>query len=150
MADSKPTVLHATSTRHNTYKKNTTTLVPPARCLPEVSNKQLSKLVICHKINLDRHNMAMFFCITNYFFILFLFSTGSHTCWLKVSFLKVILVIFLCRCTKMMRTNLSYPPIFLATLPLFLSCFGFVLARGGGCHGHQVFDIAAPWYLYHK
>jgi hypothetical protein len=40
-----------------------------------------------------------------------LFSTGSGmACWLaKVSFLKVILIIFLCHCTKKTYTNLSYP-----------------------------------------
>jgi hypothetical protein len=36
-----------------------------------------------------------------------------HACLLKVSFFKVILVIFLCRYAKMMHTNRSYTVLFL-------------------------------------
>ena len=59
----------------------------------------------------------------------------------KGKFLKVYLVMFLCRCIKTMRTNPSYPAIpYLGMSPENSSCFGLISDGGGKRHCHDVFS----------
>jgi hypothetical protein len=68
-------------------------------------------------------------------------SAGSLT---KGEFLKIYLVLFLCRCIEIMQTNPCYLAIpYLVMSPENSSCFGLISDRGGGHHCHNVFRKVA-------
>ena len=69
-----------------------------------------------------------------------MFSSSARSLT-KGEFLKVYLVMFLCRCIETTCTNPSYPAIpYLAMSPENSSCFGLILDRRGRCHCHNVFS----------
>ncbi len=84
----------------------------------------------------SQHGNVLFIDNTNFSFIYFtiiLICSGSACLLTKGKFLKIYLVLFLCRCIKTTRTNPSYPLIqYLAMSPEFSSCFGLISDRGGG------------------
>jgi hypothetical protein len=65
--------------------------------------------------------------------------SGSARLLTKGEFLKIYLVLFLCRCIETMRTNPSYLALpYLAMSPEYSSCFSLILDGGGGRHCHNV------------
>ena len=59
--------------------------------------------------------------------------SGSARSLTKGEFLKIYLVIFVCRCIETRRTNPIYPAIpYLLMSPENSSCFGLLSDRGGG------------------
>ncbi len=66
--------------------------------------------------------------------------SGSARSLTKGEFLKIYLVLFLCRCIETTQTNPSYLVIpCLAMSPENSSCFGLISDGGGGRHWHDVF-----------
>ncbi len=91
----------------------------------------------------SQHGKVLFVDYTNLSFIYLTINLMcSHSACLltKVEFLKIYLVLLLCRCIEMTCTNSSYPSIlYLAMPPKYSSCFGLISDRGGGRHCNDVF-----------
>ncbi len=67
--------------------------------------------------------------------------SSSEPSLTKGEFLKLYLVICLCRCIETTRTTPIYPAIpYLVMSPENSSCFGLLLDRGRGRHCHDVFS----------
>ena len=89
-----------------------------------------------------QHGSVLFIDNTNFSFInltIILCAAAQRAHWLKVSFFKIHLVIFLCRCIKTTHTNPIYLAIpYLAMSPENSSCFGRI--SDGGAPLSQCFQ----------
>ena len=112
-------------------------MVLPSCRLPEAPILQVSAIAVRRAIDHDHPNTGMYYLLTTLTF-LYLFNcysmfSSSARSLTKGEFLKVYLVMFLCRCIQTMCTNPIYPAMpYLAMSPENSSCFGLILDRGGG------------------
>ena len=90
-------------------------MVPPSRRLPEAPILQVSAITVRCAIDPDRRNRVMYYLLTtlpfSFLFNCYSMFSGSARSLTKGEFLKVYLVIILCRCIETTCTNPSYPRI---------------------------------------
>ncbi len=85
-----------------------------------------------------QHTFFWWHLLFLYLFYYYSMCSGSVRSLTKGEFLKIYLVLFLCRCIETMRTNPIYPALpYFSISPKYSSCFCLILDRGGGgrhCH----------------
>jgi hypothetical protein len=110
-------------------------MVPPGHQLPAAPILQVSAIAVHRAID-HNPNTAMYFLMLT---LTFMYSSSARLLT-KGEFLKIYLVLFLCRCIETTCIKTSYLLIsYLVMSPKYSSCFGLILDRGGGCHCHNVF-----------
>ncbi len=125
-----------TTTNTSSTSKNTNSTIPPGRQLPAAS------ILMASAITLHLHNMAMLLFLWNQFIFYFICIYSVCHDWRaygqKVCFLQWINMRFYCLLHESTHINPSCPPIsFSPMLPKSSLCFGMILDKGGGHHGHH-------------